>query len=256
MNFPQTYIHPKAKIGENVTIGPFSSVHENVEIGQNTWIGSNVTIMDGARIGKNCNIFPGSVISAIPQDLKFGGEDSLAIIGDNTTIRECVTINRGTNYSGKTTLGRNCLIMAYVHVAHDCVIEDHVILANSVQLGGHVEIGQHTIVGGVSAIHQFVKIGPYCMLSGGSLARKDIPPYIKAGRNPLSFAGTNSIGLKRNEFSNQKIEEIQNIYRLIYNSGLNNTKAIEKIEKELIISNERNKIINFIRNSSRGIIKG
>lgn len=256
MHHSQTNIHPKSRIGKSVTIDAFTSIHENVEIGDGTWIGSNVTIMDGARIGKNCNIFPGSVISAIPQDLKFGGEDSLAIIGDNTTIRECVTINRGTNYSGKTTVGQNCLIMAYVHVAHDCVIGDHVILANSVQLGGHVEIGSHTIVGGVSAIHQFVKIGSYCMVSGGSLARKDIPPYIKVAREPLSFVGINSIGLNRKGFSEDKVEEIQNIYRLIFNSELNYSKAIEKIEEEYNNSQERDRIINFIRHSSRGIIKG
>ena len=255
MHHSQTNIHPKSRIGKNVTIDAFTSIHENVEIGDGTWIGSNVTIMDGARIGKNCNIFPGSVISAIPQDLKFGGEDSLAIIGDNTTIRECVTINRGTNYSGRTTVGQNCLIMAYVHVAHDCVIGDHVILANSVQLGGHVEIGSHTIVGGVSAIHQFVKIGSYCMVSGGSLARKDIPPYIKVAREPLSFVGINSIGLNRKGFSEDKVEEIQNIYRLIFNSELNYSKAIEKIEEEYNNSQERDRIINFIRHSSRGIIK-
>ena len=256
MHHPQTNIHPKSRIGKDVTIDAFSSIHENVEIGDGTWIGSNVTIMDGARIGKNCNIFPGSVISAIPQDLKFGGEDSLTIIGDHTTIREYVTVNRGTNYSGKTTVGKHCLIMAYVHVAHDCIIGNHAILANSVQLGGHVEIGQHTIIGGVSAIHQFVKIGSYCMVSGGSLARKDIPPFIKVGREPLSFAGVNSIGLNRKGFSENKVEEIQNIYRLIFNSELNYTQAIEKIEKEFSISEERNKIINFIRNSSRGIVKG
>lgn len=256
MHHSLTHIHPKANIGANVTIDAFTSIHENVEIGDNTWIGSNVTIMDGARIGKNCKIFPGSVISAIPQDLKFGGEESIAVIGDNTTIREYVTINRGTNYSGRTSVGANCLIMAYVHIAHDCHIEDFAILANSVQLGGHVEIGKHTIIGGVSAIHQFVKIGPYSMISGGSLVRKDVPPCIKVAREPLSFVGINTIGLNRKGFSAEKVNEIQNIYRCIFQSNLNYTEALQKIENTFSSSTERDLIINFIRNSTRGIIKG
>ena len=194
-------IHPKAKIAKNVTIDAFTTINEDVEIGQGSWIGSNVTIMNGARIGKNCRIFPGAVISATPQDLKFGGEKSIVTIGDNTTIREFATINRATNYSGLTSIGKNCLIMAYVHVAHDCHISDNVILVNSVQLGGHVEIGEHAIIGGISAIHQFVKIGSYCMISGGSLVRKDVPPFIKVAKEPLTFIGINSIGLNRKGFS-------------------------------------------------------
>lgn len=251
-----TDIHPNAKIGKNVSIDSFTTIHEDVEIGDGTWIGSNVTIMNGARIGENCKIFPGSVISAIPQDLKFGGEDSIVTIGDNTTVRECVTINRATNYSGVTSIGKNCLIMAYVHIAHDCHIGDYAILVNSVQLGGHVEVGQHTIIGGISAVHQFVKIGAYCMISGGSLVRKDVPPYIKVAKEPLTFIGINAIGLKRKKFSEEKINEIQNMYRIIFQDSFNYTQATEKIKADFEPSTERDSIISFINESDRGIIKG
>ena len=213
-------ISPKAKIGKGVKIESFVSISDDVEIGEGCWIGSNVTIMDGARIGNNCKIFPGAVISAIPQDLKFGGEDSIVKIGDNTTIREFATVNRATNYSGVTSIGDNCLIMAYVHIAHDCHISNNVILVNSVQIGGHVEIAEHATIGGMSALHQFVKIGSYAMISGGSLVRKDVPPYIKVAKEPLSFIGVNSIGLSRKDFNDDKILEIQNIYRNIFQSNM------------------------------------
>lgn len=249
-------INSDAKIGKNVVINSFVTIEENVVIGDNCWIGPNVTIMSGARIGKNCKIFPGAVISAIPQDLKFGGEESLVEIGDNTTIRECVTINRGTNYSGTTKVGKNCLIMSYVHIAHDCQIGNNVILVNNVQLGGHIVIDDFAILGGQSAVHQFVKIGKYCMVSGGSLVRKDVPPFVKAAREPLSFVGINSIGLRRNGITNQKIIEIQNIYRILFQSKLNITQALNKLELEFPISNERDYIINFIRESGRGLMKG
>jgi UDP-N-acetylglucosamine acyltransferase len=212
--------------------------------------------MDGARIGNNCNIFPGAVISAIPQDLKFSGEKSIVSIGDNTTVREFATINRATDFSGVTSIGENCLIMAYVHIAHDCHIANNVILVNSVQLGGHVEIAEHAIIGGISAIHQFVKIGSYAMISGGSLVRKDVPPYIKVAKEPLSFIGINSIGLSRKGFSEEKILEIQNVYRTIFQSNLNYSQALEKIKKEFPESEERENIIHFISESERGIIKG
>ncbi|WP_016777363.1 acyl-ACP--UDP-N-acetylglucosamine O-acyltransferase [Anaerophaga thermohalophila] len=256
MKQPLAYIHPEAKIAPNVVIEPFVTIDKNVEIGEGTRIGSNVTILEGARIGKNCNIFPGAVISAIPQDLKFEGEDSLAIIGDNTTIREFVTVNRGTKSKGKTVVGRNCLLMAYVHVAHDCVIGNQVILVNSVQVAGEVKIDDWAIVGGLSAIHQFVHIGSHVMIAGGSLVSKDVPPYVKAGREPISYAGVNSIGLRRRNFSNEQIRDIQDIYRFMFQKGLNNSQAIERIEAELPASNERDEIILFIKNSQRGIIKG
>lgn len=253
---PLAYVHPQAKIADNVVIEPFVTIHKNVEIGEGTWIGSNVTIMPGARIGKNCRIFPGAVISAIPQDLKFGGEETLAVVGDGTTIRECVTINRGTNAMGKTQIGENCLLMAYTHVAHDCIIGDHVILANAVQLAGHIEVGDHAIIGGMSAVHQFVKIGMHVMISGGSLVRKDVPPFSKAAREPLSYEGVNSVGLRRRGFSAEKIAEIQEIYRILYLRGLNNSKAIHKIEAEMPATKERDEILTFIRESDRGIMKG
>ena len=251
-----SYIDPQAKIAKNVVVEPFVTIEKNVEIGSGTWIGSNVTIMEGARIGENCEIFPGAVISAIPQDLKFDGEDSLVIIEDNTIVRECATINRATKATGKTIVGSNCLIMAYAHIAHDCIIGNNAIIVNNVALGGHVEIGDHAIIGGMTAIHQFIKIGKHCMVSGGSLVRKDIPPYVKAGREPLSFIGINSIGLRRKNFSEEEITEIQNIYRILYQKGNNNTQAINKIEIDFKISEIRDEIISFVRNSGRGIMRG
>ncbi|MDH5603655.1 MAG: acyl-ACP--UDP-N-acetylglucosamine O-acyltransferase [Cyclobacteriaceae bacterium] len=256
MIHPQANIHPEAILGKNVTVEPFSNIHHNVSIGEGTWIGSNVTIFEGARIGKNCKIFPGASISAIPQDLKFNGEKTEVIIGDNTVIRECVTISRGTIDRLQTKIGNNVLLMAYVHVAHDCIIGNHCILANAVQLAGHVVIDDYAIIGGVTAIHQFVKIGAHAMISGGSLARKDVPPYTKAAREPLSYCGINSIGLRRRGFSAEKIQEIQEIYRYIFLKGLNNSKSLELIELELPPSSERDEIVNFVKNSDRGVMKG
>jgi len=256
MNQPLAYIHPGSKIATNVVVEPFTTIHNNVTIGSGTWIGSNVTIMEGARIGKNCRIFPGAVISAIPQDLKFDGEDSLAIIGDNTTIRECVTVNRGTKALGKTQIGDNCLIMASSHVAHDCIIGDNCILANGSIIAGHVTVGNYAILSGLVAIHQFIHIGEHAIVSGGSLVRKDVPPYTKAGKEPLSYIGINSIGLRRRGFTTEKIREIQNIYRILYQKNFNNSQATEKIEADMEATKERDQIILFIKNSQRGIMKG
>jgi UDP-N-acetylglucosamine acyltransferase len=256
MKQPLAYIHPEAKIAPNVVIEPFVTIDKNVVIEEGTRIGSNATILEGSRIGKNCNIFPGAVIGAIPQDLKFAGEDTTVEIGNNTTIREFVTINRGTKAKGKTIVGNDCLLMAYVHVAHDCVIGNHVILVNSVQIAGEVIIDDWAIVGGTSAVHQFVHVGAHVMISGGSLVRKDVPPFIKVGRNPLSYAGVNSIGLRRRNFTNEQIRDIQNCYRMLFQSNMNNSKAIERIEAELPASNDRDEIILFVKNSQRGIIKG
>ena len=256
MKQPLAYIHPAAKIASNVVIDPFVTIDKNVEIGEGTRIGSNVTILEGARIGKNCTIFPGAVISAIPQDLKFKGEETVAIIGDNTTLRECVTVNRGTASKGKTVVGSNCLIMAYCHIAHDCVIGNNVIMSNATQVAGEVVIDDYAVVGGGALIHQFCHVGSHVMLQGGALVNKDIPPYVKVGSNPISYAGTNSIGLRRRGFTNEKICEIQEIYRYLYLSGLNNSDAVERIEAELPASKERDEIIMFVRNSQRGIIRG
>lgn len=256
MKQPLAYVHPAAKIASNVVIDPFVTIDQNVEIGEGTRIGSNVTILEGARIGKNCVIHSGAVISGVPQDLKFQGEDSVAIIGDNTVIRECVTINRGTASKGKTVVGNNCLIMAYCHVAHDSILGDNVIMSNSVQVAGEVVIDDNAVIGGGALIHQFTHIGTHVMLQGGSLVNKDIPPFVKAGRLPVSYAGINSIGLRRRGFTNEQISEIQEIYRYLYLSGLNNSDAIDRIEAELPASKERDEIIMFVRNSKRGIIRG
>lgn len=256
MKQPLAYIHPEAKIAPNVVIEPFATIDKNVVIEEGTRIGSNVTILEGARIGKNCNIFPGAVISAAPQDLKFQGEDTTAEIGDNTTIRECVTINRGTKSKGKTVVGSNCLLMAYVHIAHDTFVGNNVIMSNAVQVAGEVKVDDFAIIGGTAAIHQFVHIGSHTMIAGGTLVGKDVPPYVKAGREPISYVGINSIGLRRRNFSNDQITDIQNIYRTLFQTGLNNNDAIEKIEAELPASTERDEIILFVRNSQRGIIKG
>jgi UDP-N-acetylglucosamine acyltransferase len=253
---PLAYIHPQAKIAENVVIEPFVTIHKDVVIGEGTWIGSNATIMNGARIGKNCRIFPGAVISAVPQDLKFGGEDTLVVIGDNTTIRECVTINRGTSDRKETRVGNNVLLMAYTHIAHDCVVGNNCILANGVQLAGHIMVDDFAIIGGMSAVHQFVNIGAHVMISGGSLVRKDVPPYTKAGREPLSYVGINSVGLRRRGFSSEKINEIQDIYRVLFLKNSNTTKALDLVEAGFKPTEERDEIVNFIRNSNRGVMKG
>ncbi|TRX64563.1 acyl-ACP--UDP-N-acetylglucosamine O-acyltransferase [Carboxylicivirga sp. M1479] len=256
MKQPLAYIHPDAKIAPNVVIEPFVTIDKNVVIEEGTRIGSNVTILEGTHIGKNCNIFPGAVIGAVPQDLKFVGEDTTVEIGDNTTIREFVTINRGTKAKGKTVVGNNCLLMAYVHVAHDAIIGNNVILVNAVQVAGEVVIDDFAIIGGMSAIHQFVHIGAHVMVAGGTLIGKDVPPYVKAGRERISYVGVNSIGLRRRTFSNDQIRDIQNIYRYLFQMGLNNSEAIERIEAEMPASKERDEIILFVRNSQRGIIKG
>ncbi len=256
MNRELVSIHPEARIGKNVQIDPFVTIHGDVVIGDNTWIASNVTIMDGARIGSNCRIFPGAVISAIPQDLKFDGEKTTVEIGDNVTIRECVTLNRGTVDRMTTKIGSNTLIMAYSHVAHDCIIGENCIVANAVNMGGHVVVDDFAVIGGMSAIHQFVRVGAHVMVSGGSLVRKDIPPFVKAGREPLSYVGINSIGLRRRGFSNEQINNIQDVYRILYLSNLNTTKAIQKIEAELPANAERDEIVLFIQHAKRGIMRG
>ncbi|MCM1520909.1 MAG: acyl-ACP--UDP-N-acetylglucosamine O-acyltransferase [Lachnoclostridium sp.] len=256
MNQPLASIHPDAKIGENVVIGPFVTIDRDVVIGDGTRIGSNVTILNGARIGKNCTIFPGAVISAIPQDLKFHGEETTAIIGDNTTIRECVTINRGTASKGKTIVGSNCLIMAYCHVAHDCEVGNNVIISNATQLAGEVVVDDFAVIGGGTLVHQFCHLGSHVMIQGGALINKDIPPFVKAAREPISYVGVNSIGLRRRGFTNEQISDIQEVYRYLYLSGLNFSDAVERIEAELPATRERDEIILFIRNSQRGIIRG
>jgi len=227
-----------------------------VEIGEGTWIGPNVTIMDGVKIGKQCRIFPGAVVGTIPQDLKFDGESSRIEIGNNVTIREYCTLNRGTKANDTTIIEEDCLLMAYVHVAHDCVLKRGVILANNVNLAGHIEIGEYAVLGGLTAVHQFVKIGAHSMVGGGSLVRKDVPPFIKAAREPLAYVGINSVGLSRHQFSKKQIHHIQDIYRLLFVKGLNVTQAMEAISKELPSSQEQELLFDFINGSKRGIIRG
>ncbi len=256
MKQPFAYIHPAAKIHPSVVIDPFVTIDQNVEIGEGTHISSNCTIMEGARIGKGCKIFPGAVISGIPQDLKFKGEETVAIIGDNTTNRECVTVNRGTASKGHTIVGNNCLIMAYSHVAHDCQIGNNVIMSNATQVAGEVQVDDFAVIGGGSLIHQFCHIGSHVMLQGGSRVNKDIPPFVKAGRDPIAYTGVNSIGLRRRNFTNDQIRDIQEIYRYLYLSRLNVSDAVDRIEAELPATCERDAIIEFIRNSKRGIVRG
>jgi UDP-N-acetylglucosamine acyltransferase len=254
--YPQTNIHPDAKIGKDVVIDAFTTIYEDVVIGDGTWIGPNVTIFNGARIGKNCKIFPGSVISAIPQDLKFDNEDTTAEIGDNCIIRECCTINRGTTDRNKTVIGDNCLLMAYVHVAHDCIVGNNCILANCVNIAGHAILGDFVIIEGVAGVQQFVHIGEHSFVASGSNVRKNIPPYIKAARDPLTYAGVNSVGLRRRGFSADAILQIEDIYRSLYVRGLNVSNAVQVIEQEAPKSKEKETILKFIEESTKGIIRG
>ena len=250
------YVHPNVEIKDDVIVEPFAYIEDNVIIGSGTRIMPHACVMSGARIGKNCTIFPNAVISGIPQDLKFENEESLAIIGDNTTVRECVTVNRGTKSRGHTIVGSNCLLMAYAHVAHDCVLKDYVIIGNSVQIAGEVEIDDYAIISGGTLIHQFTRIGKHTMIQGGTKLGKDIPPYILAGREPVSYVGLNIVGLRRRGFSREQINSIQEIYRYLYLSGYNITQALEKIESELGDSDERIEIVDFVRASTRGVVRG
>lgn len=250
-----SYIHKDASIGNNVRIDPFAMIHEDVFIGDDCHIMSNAVIMPGTKLGKGCVVYPGAVLAGLPQDLKFVGEKTTVEIGDHTTIRECVTVSRGTKDKFKTVIGSNCLIMAYAHIAHDCVLGDHVILANAVQLAGHVDVGDYAIIGGLAGASQFAKIGAHTYIAGQSAISKDVPPFIKAGKSPLSFAGINSIGLKRRGFSQDTINSIMDIYRILFYRNLNTSQALSVIEEELPAIPERNDIVSFIRESSRGIIK-
>jgi UDP-N-acetylglucosamine acyltransferase len=249
------FVHPEAVIGKDVVIEPFAYISGNVVIGEGTWIGPNATILDGARIGRNCKIFPSSVVSGIPQDLKFRGEDSTAELGDNTTVRECATVNRGTAAVGKTIVGNNCLLMAYAHVGHDCAIKNNVIIGNSTALAGEVDIDDFAILSAGTMVHQFSHIGAHVMIGGGAKVRIDVPPFIKADRDPLSFMGLNSVGLTRRGFEKERIDEIHEIYRTIYQKGMNISQALDSVENEFKSAPDRNYILEFIRKSERGIIR-
>jgi UDP-N-acetylglucosamine acyltransferase len=249
------FIHQEAKIGIDVIIEPFAYIAANVIIGDGTWVGPNSTILDGARIGKKCKIFPSAVVSGIPQDLKFRGEDSTAELGDNTTVRECATVNRGTAAVGRTVVGNNCLLMAYSHVGHDCLIGDNVIIGNSTALAGEVDVDDWAILSAGSMVHQFTHIGAHVMVGGGAKVRIDVPPFIKADRDPLSFLGLNSVGLTRRGFEKERIDEIHEIYRAIYQKGMNISQALDYVEEEFKSSPDRDYILEFIKKSERGIIR-
>ena len=249
------FVHPEARLGKDVIVEPFAYIAANVVIGDETWIGPNSTIMDGARIGKKCRIFPSAVVSGIPQDLKFRGEDTTAEIGDNTTIREGVTVNRGTAAVGKTIIGSGCLLMAYSHIGHDCALGNNCIIGNATGLAGEVKVGDWAILSGGTLVHQFARIGAHVMVGGGSKIRTDVPPFIKADREPLSYMGLNSVGLTRRGFEKERIDEIHNIYRAIYQSGMNISQALEHVEKVFKPSPDRDYILEFIRKSERGIIR-
>lgn len=250
------YISPGALLGNDVTIDPFVFIAGNVTIGDGTWIGPGAVVLDGARIGRNCKIFPSAVISGIPQDMKFRGEETVAVIGDNTTVREGSTINRGTAAAGKTVVGNNCLIMAYAHIGHDCFVGNNCIIGNSCGLAGEVRVDDWAILSGGVLVHQFSRIGGHVIIGGGSKVRSDVPPYIKADRDPLCYLGLNTVGLNRRNFGKERIDEIHNIFRVIYQSNRNTSQALAHIEKEFKPSADRDYIIDFIRNSQRGIIRG
>ncbi|MBK7478544.1 MAG: acyl-ACP--UDP-N-acetylglucosamine O-acyltransferase [Bacteroidales bacterium] len=250
------YVNPGARLADNVKVEPFAFIDENVEIGEGTWIGPHATVLYGARIGRNCKIFPSAVISGIPQDLKFKGEDTTAEIGDGTTVREAATINRGTASKGRTIIGRDCLIMAYAHIGHDCIVGDNCILGNSTGLAGEVKVDDWAILSAGSLVHQFARIGGHVMIGGGSKVRIDVPPFIKADRDPLTYLGLNTVGLTRRGFPKERIDYIHNIYRALYQNGMNVSQALEYIEKEFAPSDDLEYIIGFIRESKRGIIRG
>lgn len=249
------FIHPDARLGIDVIVEPFAYISGNVVIGDGTWVGPNATVMDGARIGRNCKIFPSAVISGIPQDMKFRGEESTAEIGDGTVMREGVTVNRGTASSGRTVVGSNCLLMAYSHIGHDCVIGSNCIIGNSTGLAGEVKVDEWAILSGGTLVHQFTRIGAHVIVGGGSKVRIDVPPFIKADREPLSYMGLNTVGLTRRGFEKERIDDIHNIYRILYLSKMNLSQAIDNIEKEFKPTPDRDYILGFFKNSERGVIR-
>jgi UDP-N-acetylglucosamine acyltransferase len=249
-------VHPKAQIGNNVTIEPFATVAGDVVIGDNSSIGPNAVIMDGTRIGKNSRIFPGAVLGGIPQDLKFKGENSLAEVGDNTVIREYVTINRGTVDRMTTKVGNNCMIMAYTHIAHDSLVGNNVIIASYVGITGHITVEDHAIIEGLSGAQQFLTIGAHSFIAACSQIRKSVPPFIRVAREPLQYIGVNIVGLTRRGFSKETIKNIEDIYRIIFVRGYSMSKALEMVESECPESPERKQILDFIRNEKDGIVRG
>lgn len=255
MSLVLSCIHKDAQIGNNLEIGNFTTICEDVVIGDNCEIGNNVTIYPGARIGDGVKIFPGAVVAAIPQDLKFKGEYTTVHVGNGTTLRECVTVHRGTASKGKTIVGDNCLIMAYCHIAHDCHLGNNIIISNAAQLAGEVIVDDYAVIGGGSLIHQFCHLGKGIMLQGGALVNKDIPPYVKAAREPISYVGLNTIGMHRRGVPQEDIDIISTIYRLLYLTDLNITNAVKLVMDKVPQCSIRDEILDFIRNSERGVIR-
>lgn len=253
---PLAYVHPDAKLGANVTVEPFAYIAGDVEIGDDCWIGPGAVIHDGARIGKRCKIHTAASIACLPQDLKFAGEKTTAQIGDDNDIREYVTISRGTASTGTTIVGSGNLLMAYVHVGHDCVVGSHCVIANRVSLAGEVHVDDWAVIGGHAAIHQWTHIGAHVMIQGGALLGKDVPPYVIVRNDTLSYAGINRVGLGRRGFTPERIAEIHNACRILFQSGLNYINGCDEVEREIPQSEERDYLLSFIRNSKRGVIKG
>ncbi len=254
--YPQANVHPGAKVGERVTVSAYVTIEDDVVIGDDCYIGPNAVLMAGTRLGARCRIFPGAVLGAEPQDLKFDGEYTQLVVGHDTTVREYCTLNRGTKAAGTTVVGDHCLLMAYVHIAHDCQIGNQVVIANNVNLAGHVEIGDHAVLGGNSACHQFVKVGTHAMVGGASLVRKDVPPFITVAREPVRFISVNKTGLTRRDFTPAQIRDIERAYRIFFSPGFSRQEALDLIDRDLPNSAERHTIIEFVRNSERGVIRG
>lgn len=252
---PTAEVHPKAKLADTVNVGPFVIIEENVSIGEGTILESNNLISNGARIGKNCVISHGTAISTIPQDNEIDYNDCLLIIGDNTKVREYCTLNRGTKLSSRTSIGSNALLMAYCHVGHDCVIGNNTVVANGVQMGSHSLIDDHAIVGGMVVILESCRIGKHCMIGGAAYVDKDIPPYTMAGIYPIAFEGLNSIGLRRRGFSRDAIETLDKLYAMLFLSGDDIAEAVQKIKSDLPSSPEVEEVLDFIAQSSRGILQ-
>ena len=252
---PTAIIDKKAEIGRNVSIGPHAIIEADTIIEDDVIIGGNCLVAQYTELKKGVKLFHGAVVGSVPQDLKFGGEKTRLVIGEQTTIREYAMLNRGTTYHNQTVIGKNCLLMAYSHVAHDCIIGDFVIMANSVNLAGHIEIGNYVIIGGVVPVHQFVKIGDHCMIGGGYRVQQDVCPYSLVAGYPLKIVGLNKLGLKRRGFKKETIRLLEKAYKILFFSGLNTSQAVEKIENEIEPVDEIKLILNFVKNSERGIVK-
>ena len=250
------HVDGSATLGANVVVEPFAFVGPDVHVGEGSWVGPHATLLGNTKVGRECKLFPGCVVGADSQVLKYKGEPTSVEIGDRTSIRECVTVHRATTDKMVTRVGSDCLIMAYVHIAHDVQVGDHVILANSCNVAGHVVIEDHVIIEGMVGIQQFVRIGKHAFIAGGSLVRKNVPPFIKAAREPLSYIGINGIGLRRRGFDIDRIQGIEDIYRTLYVLNNNMSQAVKAAELELPTSDDKDTVLSFIRQSDKGIIRG